>query len=389
MFTLRDYQEIAVKKALEFFNEGSVLDRPIIVAPTAAGKSIYIGHIANELKTGVLVLQPSKELLEQNYAKFKAYGGVASIYSASMGVKEIGDVTFATIGSVKGKQALFSHVRYIIIDECHLVPPKEESMYVEFLNGMYDVKVLGLTATPIRLKKYRDRFTNDTYSKINLLNRERPKFFNDFLHVTQIGELYEKGFLSPVRYLELSWDNGELLLNTTGAEYTDESIDKAVREQKVIERIPDIIKQSIEKGRKHRLVFVKNVYDAALLASKVPDSACIHSGTKKPERERILADFKAGNITTVFNVSVLTVGFDFPELDTIIIARPMFSLTLFMQIVGRGIRLHEGKEDCVVVDMCGNVARFGDISQIVYEKDSKGMWVMRDDKRVLSGVRME
>lgn len=389
MFTLRDYQDIAVKKALEFFTQGSSLGRPIIVAPTAAGKSIYIGHIANELKTGVLVLQPSKELLEQNYGKFKAYGGMASIYSASMGVKEIGDVTFATIGSVKNKQAEFAHVRYIIIDECHLVPPDEESMYMKFLWGLKDIKVIGLTATPIRLKKYRDRFTGETYAKINLLTRERPSFFNDFLHVTQIAELYEKGYLSPVRYIELTWDNGDLLLNTTGAEYTDESIDRAVKEQRIIERIPDIVKQSIEKGRKHRLVFVKNVYDAAFLTSKVPDSACIHSGTKKKDRDQILADFKAGKITTVFNVSVLTVGFDFPALDTIIIARPMFSLTLFMQIVGRGIRPYEGKEDCVVVDMCGNVARFGDISRIVYVEDASGKWVMRDDTKILSGVRME
>ena len=385
---LRPYQQSAVEKGLEFFRSDSRFT-PIIVAPTGAGKSINIAHMTNELVTGVLVLQPSKELLEQNYAKFKLYGGVASIYSASMGSKEIGGVTFATIGSLKGKADLFRHVTNVIIDECHLVPPDEDSMYVKFLTALgTDIKVLGLTATPFRLKKYQDPWTREAFSQINLLNRARPRFFDSFLHVTQIAELYEQGYLCPVRYIELTWENGELKMNTTGAEYSDESVDAELKRQKVYERIPDIIHQSIEKGRKHRLVFVKSVMEAAMLAHKVPNSACVHAGTKKKDRDTILEDFRAGNIKTVFNVGVLTLGFDFPALDTIIIARPTMSLGLFMQMVGRGVRPFEGKEDCVVVDMCGNVSRFSQLDKIVFEADASGKWIARDDKRVLSGVRI-
>ncbi len=88
MITLRNYQIESVEKAIEYFESGDPKNRPIIVAPTAAGKSIYIGHIANHLRDGVLVLQPSKELLEQNFAKYKMYGGEASVYSASIGEKK-------------------------------------------------------------------------------------------------------------------------------------------------------------------------------------------------------------------------------------------------------------------------------------------------------------
>lgn len=389
MIKLRDYQKEAVEASLEFLRNGNSKEIPIVVAPTAAGKSIYIGHIANELGSGVLVLQPSKELLEQNYAKYKMYGGEASIYSASLGVKEIGHVTFATIGSIKEKASDFAHIKYILIDECHLVPPFAGSMFTTFLDGMSDVKIMGFTATAFRLKSYTDPFTSAKYSQINLLPRERPKFFNKFLYVTQIKELYKKGYLSPVRYISIAWDNGKLKYNSTGAEFSEDSIDREIKQQMVIERLPDIVGQSIKKGRKHRLVFVKSVMDAIELSKKVPGSACVHAGTKKKDRALILDNFRAGKILTIFNVGVLTIGFDFPALDTIIIARPTMSLSLYMQMIGRGIRKHPGKVDCVVVDMCGNMARFSKIENIEYTLDFDGKWILQDERKQLSGVRLK
>ena len=389
MIELRPYQKEATDKGMEFFQFGDPKEKPIIVAPTAAGKSIYIGHMANELKDPVLVLQPSKELLEQNYEKFRSYGGYASIYSASMGMRDIGHTTFATIGSIKGIPAQFAHVKNIMIDECHLVPPKAESMFMKFLSALPEVKVIGLTATAFRLKKYSDPFSRETYSQVNILTRERPHFFNRFLHITQIDELYALGFLCPVRYIRMQWDGNELRVNTTGAEFTEQSITHALKVEKINERIPNVVKQSIEKGRKFRVVFVNSVADAMDLAAKVPESACVHAGTSKAEREMILHDFRWGKIKTVFNVNVLTIGFDFPALDTIIIARPTMSLALYMQMIGRGIRKSPGKEDCVVVDMCGNSERFGEIDKMRYERDELGKWVIRDDQRVLSGVRLD
>lgn len=398
MFTLRPYQKKAVEVSIDFLRNGKKDDRPIVIAPTAAGKSIYIAHIANELKENVIVLQPSLELLEQNYEKYLMYGGEASVYSASYGEKEVGSVTFATIGSVWGKWEEFQHVKHIIIDECHLVPPgadkfdrkgnlvKNGSMYMAFLNKMPQAKVIGLTATAFRLKKYRNPWTKMPYAQINLLTRERPKFFNRFLFVTQIQELYDGGFLCPIKYVPLTWDSGKLVVNTNGSEYTDKSIEEELKQQKINDRIPDIIKQSIEKGRKHRVVFVYSVEDAMVLASKVPDSAYVCATTPKKERAEIIAGFRSGKIKTVFNVNVLTIGFDFPALDTIIIARPTISLALYMQMIGRGIRLHDGKVDCVVVDMCGNLSRFSKFEDIRYEEDHTGKWFLTDGKRTLSGV---
>ncbi len=386
MIELRDYQKAGTDAIFSHFESGDEKDIPIVVAPTGSGKSIYIAYVASQIKGAVLVLQPSKEILEQNYSKYIQYGGEASIYSASVGVKEIGEVTFAMIGSVKKKAADFAHVKFVIIDECHLVPPKAESMYMGFLKGLEDVKIIGLTATPFRLKKYNDPFTMETFSQINILTRERPRFFNKFLHITQISELYEKDFLCPVKYIEMTWSNGDLKVNSTGAEYTESSMDESIKKQQVHERIPDMIRQSIQKGRKHRIVFVKNVTDAIFLSEKIPYSACVHAGTKKRDRERILADFRSGKVKTVFNVGVLTIGFDFPALDTIIVARPTMSLALFMQMVGRGIRQNPGKTDCAVVDMCGNLERFGKIEEIKYIEDPEKGWMIHNGKRQLSGI---
>lgn len=386
MLELRDYQISAVNEGLEYFLHGKVKDRPIIIAPTGSGKSLLCAKIAHTLEKGVLVIIPSVELLHQNYAKFVAYGGVASIYSASADSKEVGDVTFATIQSIKDKADLFSHVRYVINDENHLSPPNKSGMFTNFISKLDpSVKVLGLSATPFRLKTYASRY-GDAYSQINLLPYEKPKFFNKIIHVTQIAELYEKGFLCPVRYVSLLWDKGLLKVNTTGAEYTDKSIKDALDIQKINQRLPDIIRQSIEKGRKSRLVFVHSVDDAEYLASTVPNSSFVSALTPKKERAQRVADFKAGIIKTMFNVGTMTVGFDYPALDTIIIARPTMSLALYLQMIGRSIRICEGKEYAVVVDCCGNVDRFGHLEEIEYKQDPNGKWYLASGDKVLSGI---
>jgi DNA repair protein RadD len=187
------------------------------------------------------------------------------------------------------------------------------------------------------------------------------------------------------------WRNDGLVVNTSGAEFTEESIERVLLEQEVIARIPGIVKESIEKGRKHRIVFVSSVADAEYLATIVPNSKAVSALTKPQERADILTRFKAGEIQTVFNVGVLTIGFDFPALDTIIIARPTMSLSLYMQMIGRGIRLSEGKVDCAVVDMCGNYNRFGEIETIEYKQLPYGqkLWVLMNKGQVLSNVKLK
>lgn len=393
MYTLRHYQEKAVSRAVSFFDSVAKI-KPILVLPTGSGKSIIIADITRQLQDDVLILQPSKELLEQNYLKYQMAREMfpeipqASVYSASVGIKEKGQVTFAMIGSIRNCSEEFASVKHVIIDECHKVPPADDSMYVEFLSKL-TAQVLGLTATPVRLKKYNDPFGGRPFSKINLLIRERPMFFNKFLHITQISELYDEGFLCPINYVPMHFDGSALKVNSTGADYTDSSMKEALERNQVLDKIPSILKQAYEKGQRSTLVFTCTVDEARDLSAKTPFSNYVHALTPKKEREAIIKAFKNGSIKTLFNVAVLTTGFDYPELDTIILARPTMSLTLYMQIIGRGMRTAKGKVKCTFIDLAGNFERFGKIEELKFEEDDRLGWVLRNGDKVLSGRRLD
>lgn len=394
-FILRGYQQEATDIGIDFFKSVD-RTRPMLVLPTAAGKSIVIAKIAHALPNRkILIMQPSKELLEQNYKKYEHVIAEhpelepASIYSASVGVKEVGRITFAMIGSIYKKPELFADVDYVIIDECHFVPPARTSMYMQFFSRLPAVKVLGLTATPYRLKTYVDPFNGKKFSKINLLNRERPNFFNKFLYIVHAKRLYDEGFLCPVNYIEMQFDGSFLQVNSTGAEYTEQSLKEAIERNQILKKIPGVLDQAFKKGRKACLVFVRAVDEARQLAAITPFSGYLHALTPKKERAETVRNFKNGNIKTIFNVGILTTGFDYPELDTVILARPTMSLTLYVQMIGRGVRLAPGKDHLSMLDMCGNLKRFGKIEELRVELDPNEGWVLRNDRQILSGRRLD
>lgn len=194
---LRPYQEIAVQKGIEYFSSSS--DRPsLIVAPTAYRKSVVVSSIAHQLSGKTVVLQPSKELLEQNFQKLMDLGGMASIYSASMGEKEFGEITYATIGSIKNLGKQFKEYGYtnVIIDESHLYPPDSDSMFGKFINDLGCKKVLGFTATPFRLQTTTNYKTGYRESKLAMLTSRMKAagYFKDILHVHQISEMVKSGY---------------------------------------------------------------------------------------------------------------------------------------------------------------------------------------------------
>ena len=365
MYKLRDYQQQASDAAVSFFNDKSKKSNSIIILPTGAGKSLVIADIASRLDGYTLVFQPSKEILEQNFKKLCSYGILdCSIYSASFNSKVISRITFATIGSVKNCPDLFSHFSNVIIDECHLVNPKE-GMYKEFLSNL-NSKVLGLTATPYRLSSNRD-----FGSMLKFITRTRPAIFKEVIYHVQISTLLDQGFLSKLNYYAmnpLGWNELNLKVNTTGADYTDKSV---VREYERIDfygYLVHIVQRLMQpkKGGKRKgiLVFTRFLKEAERLTWSIPGCAIVSGGTPKKERERILEAFKSGEIPVVANVGVLTTGFDYPELDTIVMARPTMSLALWYQIVGRAIRPHPSKKEGWIVDLCGNIKRFGEVSDL-------------------------
>jgi len=377
-YTLRPYQVKATASALEFLMKPKSKDNAVLVLPTGAGKSLVVASIAANVQDNVLVLQPSKELLEQNYGKFVSYGYTAGVFSASLNTKEVKPVTFATIGSVVNAVDLFTNFPIIIIDECHLVVPEPGSQYQTFLSTI-SAKVIGLTATPIRMKRYN---FPEPHAKICMLDRMRPRFFNKYIHITQISEMATAGYFAKIDYRDLTKRTGMLKLNTTGADYTLDSLRKWWRDNGTDSTIEQI---SRLKEHRHILVFVPDVQYAYFLKDKIPNSAVIESGTHKKDRRKILELFKAGKIRIIFNVNVLTIGFDFPALDCIVLARPTRSLGLYYQMIGRGVRPAPDKEKLVVYDLSECLKRFGKVEDLRMER-VEGFWCLTSLGKILTNV---
>ena len=384
---LRDYQKAASDKAVAFFKDKSKKSNGVMVLPTGAGKSIVIADIAHRLNDYVLIFCPSREIVEQNFKKLCSYGILdCSIYSASFNSKEISRITFATIGSVKSHPELFAHFKNIIVDECHLVNPIE-GMYKDFFDAV-KCKVLGLTATPYRLSSSRD-----FGSMLKFITRTKPHVFSEVIYHVQVSTLLDMGYLSKVNGYPMNptgWNELNLKINTTGADYTDKSVQKEYERIDFYSYIVHIVQRLMNPKaggkRKGILVFTRFLKEAERLTMSIPGCVIVSGDTPKKERERILEMFKVGEIPVVANVGVLTTGFDYPELDTVVMARPTMSLAMYYQIVGRCIRPYKGKT-AWFVDLCGNINRFGEVSDLHLKDTGNGKWAVFSKGRQLTNVR--
>jgi DNA repair protein RadD len=330
----------------------------------------------------VIILQPSVEILEQNYNKLKQYVNEEEmgIYCASLDRKEIKKYTFATIGSVYKIPHKFINHKMAIVDENHeLNIKKEGSMYKSFLNAIGVKKVIGLTATPYRLEPtyFKDGFTLYRANSIKLLNRMLDKkggekFWDRIIYKKDYKELMEAGYLSKLDYIDRTEINN-IPLNKSMTDYDHETYDVIL--QKNDRQIISLI-QEAESKHKHILVFCNSINQSERLLKFFGNGAKadrIDSQTKPKERQDIISKFKNGETKIMFNVGVLTTGFDFPELDCIIMLKPTQSVALYYQMLGRGVRIHESKEKCVVYDYAGNVKRIGRLETMELKKVN-GLW---------------
>ena len=357
--------------------------------PTAWGKSILTAFVAKHTNDKLIVLQPSKELLEQNYKKYLTLcGGFANagIYSASFGRREIEQVTYATIGSIKKLGAKFKEMGFtkILIDEAHLYPREADSMLGTFLKESGITHVLGITATPVKLQTNRD-LNGNTFSKLVMLTSRSKKgnFYKDIIHVGQVKEMCELGFWSPLTYEAAGFDDSLLVFNTSKSEYTEASVQQAYDANGGTQAIIDALDNHPE--RQHILAFVPSVADAISLSGRYPNSAVIYGDMDKGERAETIERFKAGEIRVIFNVRVLSTGFDYTGIDCIILGLSTASIALYYQIIGRGTRIDPEKQDCLICDLGGNVARFGCVEDLVFEQGR--MWrLFGTGGRLLSGI---
>ena len=358
MYELRDYQKTAVSNTLNYFRKS--LDPAVIVLPTGAGKSLVIAELARIAKGRVLVLAHVKELVEQNHGKYISYGLEAGIYSAGLNRKEQAEkVIFGSIQSVaRAPKSFFKDFSLLIIDECHRVSLEAETQYSQVIKqlkeGSENLCVLGLTATPYRLGMgwiY-------NYSHRGEEKTKEARFFKNCVFELPLEYMIRNQYLTPPVKVDIpvtSYDFSEL--KEKQGRYSTAQIEEILKKQRrltplIINNIVDIAENYDRQGV---MIFSSTVKHAQEIYECLPEGEAkiVLGDTEDHERDQIINEFKQKKFRYLVNVSVLTTGFDAPHVDVIAILRPTESVSLYQQIIGRGLRLHEGKKDCFVLDYTG------------------------------------
>lgn len=368
MMQLRDYQRAAIDGLFNWWKGENANAPALVVLPTASGKTVVFSTLINELKQAhaglrVLVLAHTQELIEQAAAKLLAVAPElvesVGIYAAALKKRDTKKpITIASRDSIANALSRFKPFDLIIIDECHLVNIKDEGRYRKIINWNLESQpqaaIVGFTATPYRQNGgfiYGD----------DLL-------FKGVAYTATIPDLMSRGYLAKIT---TKITTGEGKINTgdvkiTAGDFNLAQLQKAASNRIFIsEAIFDWERKAYKQGRRASCFFCVGVEHAKIVLSELKrrgiNSEMITGDTPDNERASTLAAFDAGNLPALVNVACLTTGWDAPILDCIVSMRPTRSLALWLQIVGRGLRLFPGKENTLILDYGGNVERFGPI----------------------------
>lgn len=355
---LRDYQQQAVNATIEFFKQHTAT--AVVVLPTGAGKSLVIAELARQARGRVLVLTHVKELVAQNAEKVALFTDSPSIFAAGLHKKQSSakTVVASVQSAAKNLSAFAQAFSLLIIDECHRVSAAADSQYQILFKHLRQynphIKILGLTATPYRLGSgwiYRQHY----HGRIG--NTQDP-IFEHCIFELPLRPLIKQGYLTTPRLydgLTAQYDFSQLIPSTQG-DYAPADVDNLLGKMGRATRL--IVQQviALAQHRKGVIIFAATVKHAEEVMQLInsEQAALLTAKTADHERDQLITRFKAQKIKFLVNVSVLTTGFDAPHVDLIAILRPTASVSLFQQMVGRGLRLASGKDDCLIIDYAAN-----------------------------------
>ncbi len=363
---LRDYQLAAKNAVYRYLRTRK--DNPLVVIPTAGGKTPVMAEIARESveRWGgvVLILTHVAELLEQTAARVMTLAPSlpVGIYSAGMGQRDIGyAVTLATIQSVWQKAEAIGHVDLVLVDEAHMIPKdgEDEGMFRTFLAGLHAInpkmRAVGLTGTPFRTK-----------GGLICGTVESGAIFQEIAYEIGVDTLTTRGFLSPI--VVEAGPKGEVQIDVEGikvraGDFVQTDMEFVMGAERVVSACClDIAERT--KNRRSVLLFAAGVEHGKRVAQTLSERHGLECGfvsaaTPKGERAELIQRFCDGDLKYLCNVQVLTTGFDSPRIDCVGLLRPTMSPGLYVQMVGRGLRIAEGKTDCLVLDYVKNTIRHG------------------------------
>lgn len=360
MLGLRSYQVKAIDAIAQAEKEG--VRRPLVVHPTGTGKTVTFSHLINQRadQGRALVLVHREELAQQAQNKIGIIAPELSTGIVKADLDDIwADVVIASVQTAQndvrlsrlvaaGKASPFGT---IVVDEAHHAPAPSWTKVLTKMGALspYGPLTAGFTATPERDKGKTLGFWERVVAYMSI----REAIYGNG---GKGKDGHEGGFLVPILpavVVETDMDMGRV--RKTGGDYSDGDLGREMEESGAIAQIADAYVQ--HAADRKAVAFTPTVKTAHELAEAlrmrgVP-AAALDGGTPKDERAAILAQLRTGAIRVVVNCGVLTEGFDEPSISCIIVARPTTFHGLYVQMIGRGTRLHPGKKNLLILDIVG------------------------------------
>lgn len=359
---LRQYQRESVDAVWSSLKSG--IPAPLVVLPTGAGKSPVVATLCAEAvlkwKARVLVLVHVRELVGQLEATMRRMWPEKhppiGVMCAGLKRKESPAVTIASIQTATRNVTDIASRNLIIIDEAHMVPPEGEGMYRSIISDLKlfnpSTRVIGLTATP-----YRTGY-GVIYGEGNI--------FSDIVYDASVGDLMEAGYLCRIHGKNGGSPDLSGVHRRLGDFVESELEEVMVDEEKVKLAVDEIV--NYMGGKLGILVFCCSINHCHMVQEALADrgvpSAVLTSKTSQPERDKIVSDFKSKKLRVLVNMNIASVGFDAPHVDLVAMLRPTLSPGLYYQQMGRGFRIADGKNSCLVLDLAGNIERHGPITTL-------------------------
>ncbi|WP_100400825.1 DEAD/DEAH box helicase family protein [Bacillus sp. FJAT-44742] len=333
---------LAQKEALEALQSAQEegYQKAMVVMATGLGKTYLAGFFAKPYKR-VLFVAHREEILKQAQASFEQIykDRTTGLFFASEKEREA-DFIFGSIFTLSLEKHLKSFNPYdfdlIIIDEFHHAAAKSYNNVIEYFNPKF---LLGLTATPDR------RDGKDVYALCD----------GNVAYQLHFLEAIRRGWLSPFHYVGIYDDTDYSQITWLGNRYDDEELLGAQMRE---ETAGNIYQSWLKNKQTRTLAFCSSIKQANFLnkyfREKGIRSACVSSHTQDINRSEAIEKISDGSLDIIFSVDLFNEGTDIPSLDTLLFVRPTESLTIFTQQIGRGLRLSEDKDKCVVIDLIGN-----------------------------------
>lgn len=371
MATLRPYQSQAVEDLRASLAQGH--RAPCLVMPTGSGKTHVAAHLIRacvDKGNRAVFLAPRRELIYQTSEKLAGVnvnhgvlmaGEPRSLYPEV----QVGCIPTMYRRCIADERLPLPKANLVLVDEAHLSIAKTARAIIDAYVDQGAV-VIGLTATPCRAD-----------------GAGLGQIYDDLVEGPSVATLIDQNHLVPVRYFVGQKPDLEGVKVQAGDYNQRELGERANR----VELIGDVVQNWARIARdRQTFVFAVNVAHSMALCSEFRalgiSAEHLDGQTARDERAAILERLRTGETQVLTNCEVMTYGVDFPPVSAIVLAKPTKSIARYFQMVGRGLRTHPGKSDCLVLDHAGAVQQIGFV-------DDPMPWSLAGDDKVQDRVAQQ